>query len=1159
MTILGGGGEMTPVGLPIAAALLSRATRNPDPAVVVLAPGVRSDPPNAGPAVALLAAAPDVGAVVPRVLGPDGSLAEAGARLGADGTLRSCGRGESPRRSEYRFRRPVDGSGYGCFAIRGELIGGLAIDPGCDDAGEVAAAVLRQVRQDGHAVVYEPAWSVTFPEGAAGPSQPEDSPGTVDRAPVSPAERILVVCADLSIRPSPWSDGGVQALIDALDADRCPGRVSVACAEGRGNEDAAARLQARGVEVETGPADWAAWFRRRAYRFSHLIVTDGGVASGLAGPALGSQPQAAKVLWTYALPFRGVEAMLPVTPLRERPGHEYVRATVEARTAEVVRLFDRVWSANPADQQHLSGLLGSPVPLVVRPVNPAAGRDDGHGERWGMAVLGAPGADMVAAHEDAAAAAVEEIFARIAPRLPDARLVVVADRPTPRLSRLAERAGVELVPPGPDGGVGALARARVVLAPYRHGLGGAAALWAAFSAGTPVVTTGHAARAFSLGALAAQASFAEPLDLVEPAWRLHHDAGAWDRYRAAQDAVIAEQHSRGRFQEVLRYHLLELGILPAPTESGRRPAAGLRLPEPAATGAWRPAEPWRMARPALRPTDRPGRAPASIPEGVDEVEGYRMWCRARGPTPTALSRLATELATVDYRPRISVIVPVYNTDADVLEAALASVRNQVYDNWELCIADDGSSRTETKAVLAQAATDPRVRIAYLPGQSGISGASNAALALASGDYITLLDHDDELKPHALAQVVRWLNADPRLDVIYSDEDKLNEAGELVSPFFKPDWSPNLLLSTNYVCHLLVVRKSLMDKVGGFRSGFDGSQDHDLVLRLTELTDRVGHIPEPLYSWRMVPGSAAAVPDAKPYAFEAAKKALREALVRRGQEGVVVDGDITGVYRTRYAVPGRPRVAIIIPTRDRVDLLRTCVDSIRTISSYDNYEIVVIDNESRERATVEYLASFSGRVIRYPAMFNYARMLNLAAHMVECDALLFLNNDTEVLAADWIDALLEHGMRPEVGAVGGRLYLPDGRPQHEGIIVGAMGTATNVDHAGFWGLGEMTRDASAVTGACTMIRPGVYWAVGGNDERLRVAYNDVDICLRIHQAGYQVVYTPYAKVLHLEGASRAGYEHVDDKVWFSTRWRQDEEPDPYYNPNFDRHRLFRLAL
>jgi O-antigen biosynthesis protein len=413
----------------------------------------------------------------------------------------------------------------------------------------------------------------------------------------------------------------------------------------------------------------------------------------------------------------------------------------------------------------------------------------------------------------------------------------------------------------------------------------------------------------------------------------------------------------------------------------------------------------------------------------------------------------------------------------------------------------------------------------------------------------------------LAQVVRWLNADPTLDVLYTDEDIMDSSGQLSNAVLKPDWSPDLLTTQNYVCHMTVARKSLVEDVGGLRSEYDGSQDWDLVLRLTERSPRIAHIPEPLYSWRAVPGSVAEKGDAKPYAFESGRRAVADALQRRGYPGRADCTPWPGWFRARYSLPGRPKVSIIIPTKDRVDLLRNCVESITERSTYKDFEVVVIDNQSTEAETLEYLAKGPARVVRYPARFNYARMMNLAARSVECDAMLFLNNDTEVISPDWIESLLEHAMRPEVGAVGGRLFYPDGEPQHEGILIGVAGPwALNVNHRGYGARGELTRNVSAVTGACTMIRPSVYWRVGGNDERLRVGYNDVDLCMRIRQAGYQVVYNPYVELYHHESASRSRHhENALDGPLFGSRWHPRDSVDPYYNPILSEELPFTIRI
>jgi GT2 family glycosyltransferase len=496
----------------------------------------------------------------------------------------------------------------------------------------------------------------------------------------------------------------------------------------------------------------------------------------------------------------------------------------------------------------------------------------------------------------------------------------------------------------------------------------------------------------------------------------------------------------------------------------------------------------------------------------------------------------------------------------MLEAAAESVLGQAYPHWQLCLADDASARAETLATLSSLAErDSRVSLTRLPRRSGISAATNAALCLATGEYVAFLDHDDVLKPHALAQVVRWLDADPGLDLLYSDEDKLDPAGRLTEARWKPDFSPNLLLCQNYVCHFLVVRRSLIESLGGLRPGYDGSQDYDLVLRVADVTDRIAHVPDSLYSWRMHEQSAASAGDNKPWAWMAAQRALGDWLRRRedrgGAGGWTEEGAWFDVHRVRFRRAGEPKVSIIIPTRNGRHLLGRCVESVISKSVYSNFELVVVDNQSDDPETLEYLATLPGQVLRYPHEFNYPRQLNLAVAAVECDVLVFLNNDTEVLTTDWLDRLIEQALRPEVGAVGPRLLFPDGKVQHEGIIVGAWrGHANSVEWGNWWRMGDLLRDVSAVTGACMATRPGVYWRVGGYDERLRVAYNDVDFCLRLHQAGYQVVYEPDAALFHAEGSTRGLMEDAEDAPLFNERWRPRSSCDPYYNPNLNRNRL-----
>jgi GT2 family glycosyltransferase len=565
--------------------------------------------------------------------------------------------------------------------------------------------------------------------------------------------------------------------------------------------------------------------------------------------------------------------------------------------------------------------------------------------------------------------------------------------------------------------------------------------------------------------------------------------------------------------------------------------------------------PWRWV---------PSLGKRAIPPGerLTWDERYELWLRLKILSPKRIRYMRRQERNLTYRPVISVLIPVFDPDPHWLRAAIESVRHQVYTNWELCITDDGSTNPEVRRVLgAYEGGEPRIRVTYSERNRGIAAASNAALSMATGEFVGFLDHDDELKPNALFEVARLLNERRDLDYIYSDEDKVELNGRLTSAFLKPDWSPDLLMSVNYVTHFSVYRAELLRREGGLRSEYDGSQDYDLALRITEMTQRIGHVPLPLYSWRKVPGSAAASLDFKSYAYAAGRRALADAVSRRGYRAEVEQALVEGRYRVRYEIDGNPKVVIIIPTRDRLDLLEDCVESIQRSSTYPNYEILVVDNESREPETLEYLESFQGNVLRYPHPFNYARMMNaVTREATDADFFLFLNNDTEAIAPDWIEAMVEHGQRPEVAAVGARLLYPDGLPQHEGIVIGLQGAAAkNVDHRGYFRLGETVRNCSAVSASCMLVRPEVFWDLGGFEERLAVAYNDVDFCLRAREKGYQIVYTPYALLYHDEGSTRGvgGTQGPEDEAFFRRRW--EGYRDPYYSPSFDIRNPYELRL
>ena len=548
-----------------------------------------------------------------------------------------------------------------------------------------------------------------------------------------------------------------------------------------------------------------------------------------------------------------------------------------------------------------------------------------------------------------------------------------------------------------------------------------------------------------------------------------------------------------------------------------------------------------------------------IVKKIAEEGDYQLWIEKNEPKSEDSSGLCKEAKSLAYKPLISIIMPTYNIDEVYLRAAIESARRQFYSNWELCIADDGSTKPDVKKVLEEyRQKDKRIKIIYLEQNQGISGASNAALSLASGEFIGLLDCDDELANWTLSEMAKSLNQNPKLDFIYSDEDKLDTEGIRSEPFFKPDFSPDLLLSMNYITHFCVFRRETVNRLGGFRKGFDGSQDYDLIVRVTEFTKNIAHIPKILYHWRKIHSSLSCNAEAKPYAYPAAMKSLAEAIARRGYSG-----EITmlshGLYKLRYDVKGNPFISIIIPTKDKTDFLRRCVDSILKKSTYSNYEIIIVDNESSETETKDYLKQIAGnlkcRVISFNQPFNYSSLNNFAALRASGDFLLFLNNDTEVITPGWLEEMLGHSQRSEVGAVGAKLLFLDNKIQHAGVVVGLHGLAGHAFYGlaasepGYKRLNTVARNYSAVTGACMMIRRSVFEEIGGFDEKLDVAFNDVDLCLRIFQRGYYNVWTPHAVLYHYESATRGNYQPDHNVSYFKKKWGDFlKQGDPFYNRN-----------
>jgi GT2 family glycosyltransferase len=521
-------------------------------------------------------------------------------------------------------------------------------------------------------------------------------------------------------------------------------------------------------------------------------------------------------------------------------------------------------------------------------------------------------------------------------------------------------------------------------------------------------------------------------------------------------------------------------------------------------------------------------------------------------------------------PLISVVMPVHAPPEKLLQLAIESVQAQLYPHWELCIADDASPDPVIRAVLHRAVRrDRRIRVTFRHERGHISAASNSALGLATGSWVTFLDHDDVLPEHALASVAEHLARFPEAQLIYSDEDKIDVDGRRFDPAFKPDWSPELLRNQNYIAHLTVLRRDRVLALGGFRSGLEGSQDHDLVLRYVEGLDSrsIHHLPEILYHWRWIPSSTSAGLEAKPYAAVAGAAAVRESLARAGITAEVAVGEHPGTYRVTRQIPEpSPLVSIIIPTRDGGPVLRRCVESVLERTTHPSIELLLVDNDSKDAGTLAYLNGLEetgqARVLRFPGAFNYSAINDAAVDQARGALVCLLNDDTEVIAPGWLAEMVSLALGPDVGAVGAKLYYSNDTVQHAGIVAGLSGL---VDHLfrhhprrPFDRLGRLAvvREVTAVTGACLVIRKELFREVGGLDAReLPIAFNDVDLCFRLHARGYRNLWTPHAELYHHESTSRGSDERPEQQARFRResaalvwRWKSLLDRDPFFNPN-----------
>ncbi len=668
-----------------------------------------------------------------------------------------------------------------------------------------------------------------------------------------------------------------------------------------------------------------------------------------------------------------------------------------------------------------------------------------------------------------------------------------------------------------------------------------------------------------LGGLSAVQDVVEALDrerrVVNEQWLQRQLAAASDRTERTLDHLRRELAYAKSEREIITGSTLWRVMqplrhvahrIPAPLRGGLRRSGGLALA--AATG--------RLGR---------ARRDASPGQTRRQETHYQRWAREYD-TLDDRDRMAirTEIVTLASHPLISVVIPVFETDPDYLRAAIGSVQAQLYDNWELCIADDASPSPHVWALLQEiAGEDSRVRIVRRDENGHIAAATNSALALASGDYVALMDHDDLLPEHALYEVAREIAAYPETDVIYSDEDGIDAEGLRFEPYFKTDWNLDLLHGHNMVSHLGVYRRSLIAELGGMRVGYEGSQDYDLVLRAFERcgAERIRHIPAILYHWRKGQGSFSQ--SWMDRCVANAKRAVGEHLARTGSEARVTGSPSVAQWlRVVHPLPPEaPLVSVIIPSKDRAALLERCIDGVLNRTTYDNIEILIVDNGSTEQAALALLDKLAAdgrvRVLHKPGVFNYPALNNEAVRHAAGEILLLLNNDVDVIDGEWLVEMVSHARRPEIGAVGAKLLYPDGRVQHAGVVVGMGGVAghqyvgSRGDDPGYFGHLCLVRDVWAVTAACLAIRRETYLAVGGLDEQnLSVAFNDVDFCLRVAERGLRNLWTPYATLYHLESVSRGvdtdpvrHARFAREVAYMHQRWGHLLQRDPFFNPNF----------
>lgn len=546
---------------------------------------------------------------------------------------------------------------------------------------------------------------------------------------------------------------------------------------------------------------------------------------------------------------------------------------------------------------------------------------------------------------------------------------------------------------------------------------------------------------------------------------------------------------------------------------------------------------------------------------------YQKWLPKHLPSSAELER--QRKTKFSLTPKISIVVPLYKTDREYLRQLIESVQAQTYSNWELCLSDGSGANSPLEQVLKEyQEKDSRIRVISSEKPLQISQNTNAAMGISTGDFVAFADHDDVLTANALFEYVKAYNENPKLEVFYSDEDKMTMDGnKFFQPHFKPDFNLDLLCSVNYICHLFMAKKSLIEKVGMLRPEYDGAQDYDFIFRCVEATDQICHVPKILYHWRSHEQSTSENPESKRYAFDAGQRAVQAHYDRIGVKAEVLQGEYLGLYRTKFIRDYDPLISIIIPNKDHIEDLRRCMNSIEEKSTYQNYEYIIVENNSTQKETFEYYQKLEkenpkAHVLYWDGPFNYSAINNFGAKEAKGEYLLLLNNDTEIINPDCLEELLGYCMRDDVGIVGARLYYEDDTIQHAGVVLGFGGIAGHCfvqqprTSTGYCHRIICAQDYSAVTAACMMVKKEIFDAVGGLSEDLQVAFNDIDFCIKVRDYGKLVVYNPYAELYHYESKSR-GLEDTPEKIarfnkeiaTLEQHWPDIfRKPDPYYNPN-----------